>query len=113
MKAELRLSGAQRSMLASVFKNMLRDEKMYDIWGPTIKSFYEENITWYFTPFKATLDKLPPIECDQRDDKDDKGNVIKTIYKFRIELIFNTIKEMRRTIVLEKEITKGSIDNVV
>lgn len=113
MKTDVKFTVAQRNELARIFKEMLRDEKMYEVWGPAIKAFYEESISWYFNPFKATFDKIPPLTCDIREDRDEKDNLLNVVYKFRIELVFSAIKEMRRTIVLEKEINKGSLDNVV
>lgn len=113
MKTKVKFNIAQRNELARIFKEMLRDEKVYTTWGPSLKAFYEEHIAWYFNPFLATYDKLPEVECELREERDDKDVLINVVYRFRLELVFSAIKEMRRTLVLEKEINKRSLDNVV
>lgn len=111
MKTEIKLTVAQRQELARIFKNMLRDEKMYDAWGPAVKGLYEQTIEWYFVPFKAN--DLPAIECEQREVTNDKREVIDVIYKFKLDLVFPFAKELRRSILLEKEMKKAAIDGIV
>ena len=108
---ELKLNQAQRDKLAQIFKGMLRDEKFYDSWGPTLKSLHEEAIVWYFTPFKGN--NLPPVPCDSREELDDDGNVVDVSYKFKLELTITLIKELKRIVVLEKEIKQASLNGYV
>jgi len=113
MKTKLKLHSAQRNELTRIFRNLLREEKFYDSWGPTLKGYYEDSIVWYFTPFKGTIEMLPPIECDVREERDEDENLINVVYKFKMELNFNGIKDLKRSILLEREINKGSLDSVV
>lgn len=111
MKTEIKLNIAQRNEMARIFKSMLREEKFWEVWGPQIKAFYEQYIDWYFIPFKGN--ELPPIQCNQRELSDKDRNITDIIYKFTIELTFNTIKDMNRSIVMEQEMSKSSIDMIV
>lgn len=111
MKIQKKMTLAQRQEMARIFKNMLRDEKMYDAWGPAIKGLYEQTIEWFFVPFKSN--DLPAIECDQREITNDKREVIDVIYKFKLTLVFPFASELRRSIVLEKEIKQASLDGII
>ncbi len=113
MKVDLKLDIAKRSHLASIFCSMFRSEKIYQAMGPELKGFYEQTIKWYFTPFRAVYTKLPPITADQKDIKNDDDIVVDTIYTFELELVFNAVKGMNRSLKFEKEIRKGALDNVV
>lgn len=113
MKIELILNTGQRTELARIFRSMLREQKMYAIWGPELKGFYEQSIDWFFIPFKGSYTMFPPVECDQRDIKNDDGIVIDTVYKFRMDIVFPQIKQFKdRSIILEKELKKVFLDGI-
>jgi len=113
MKTELKLHTAQRNELTRIAKNLLREEKFYDIWGQYLKGYCENSIEWYFLPFKGTADVLPPVQCDVREERDDKDNLINVVYKFKIKLTPSAIKDSTHSVEIEFELNKGTIDAIV
>ena len=110
MSDTVKLSMAQRSFLAKVFNDELRNHKYYTQMGPTQKAFYQECVQTHFMPIKSQ--HLPPYPVKIKETKHAEGRVIDTDYTFELEIHFNQVGEGAK-LTLTKPIKKGSIDHVV
>jgi hypothetical protein len=109
MQGKVKLNMAQRQMLARVFNDELRNNKIHGQLGPTGKAFYGEAIRLYFMPIKSG--ELPGFPVESREIKDDEGNLVDTEYKFTVVVNFNQVGD-GTTLSLTKPIDKSFIDNV-
>ena len=97
----------QRMELTNIFVSKFKDNPIYKQLGSTTKTLYQEQIKFHFIPLDLPDSKLPPYPVDQeRYDKDDEGNIIRTFYIIKIQLNFPYVANGVEKIELVAEISK-------
>lgn len=112
-KVEMKFNAAQRAYLSRLFDDTMRTEKSFAAMGPTIKATLQEAIRLYFAPFKMIDSKLPPIEVDLEEIKDDDGNVTEAFYNVSLILTIPALTEYKEfKLPIKKRVKKSTLDYV-